>query len=119
MVDAVQERQHRTVWGERRQEIVDCGVEVVGFADNEDEVVWAADGARLHGFDRGSKYVVTRPDRQPSLSKFRRPTRPDQKRHVGAASLQHPAVVTAKRPGADDQKPHGEDLPFYPAASDA
>src|SRR5271165_1643985 len=106
VVYPVQHRQYRAAGAQRRGKIIDRGVEVVGLAGEEHDVVAAVDGAVAHGLDRRSELALRPLDDEPPFGELRRPPLAYQKGDIGAALYQHAAVIAAERSRADDQKPH-------------
>src|SRR5882724_12008199 len=107
MTHAVQEGQDRGIWTDRCGERVDGGIEVVGFATQQNQVERAVQFMGLHSEWRFERHIAKAAfDYQTSFSELSSPLRSDEKGDIATGLEQSAAKVSADRTGADDENPH-------------
>jgi len=112
MAHAVQEGQDRGIWTDRCGERVDGGIEVVGFATQQNQVERAVQLMGLHSEWRFEVHIAKAAfDYETGFSELSSSLRPDEKSDIASGLEQSAAKVSADRTGADDENPHDR-LPY-------
>src|SRR6267142_4516799 len=113
MAHAVQEGQDRGIWTDRCGERVDGGIEVVGFATQQNQVERAVQFMGLHSEWRFEGHIAKAAfDHETGFSELSSPLRPDEKSDIATGLEQSAAKVSADCTGADDENPHDR-LPYW------
>jgi hypothetical protein len=107
MAHAVQEGQDRGIWTDRCGERVDGGIEVVGFATQQNQVERAMQFMGLHSGWRFEGHIAKAAfDHETGFSELSSPLRSDEKGDIATGLEQSAAKVSADRTGADDENSH-------------
>src|SRR6266850_6189288 len=107
MAHTVQEGQDRGIWTDRCGERVDGGIEVVGFASQQNQVERAVQFMGLHSGWRFEGYIAKAAfDYETGFSELSSPLRSDEKGDIATGLEQSAAKVSADRAGADDENSH-------------
>lgn len=106
MGHSIQHRHYGALPRHRRRDRVDGGIQIVGFAGEQDEIVVGPD---LGGVDRGDRQIqVTERALDPEsvARQLVAAARTDDKRDVGTGGGQPTAEVTTDSSRAEDEKSH-------------
>src|SRR5580765_5030146 len=104
---AVQEGQDRGIWTDRCGERVDGGIEVVGFATQQNQVERAMQFMGLHSGWRFEGHIAKAAfDHETGFSELSSPLQSDEKSDIATGLEQSAAKVSADRTGADHENSH-------------
>jgi hypothetical protein len=107
VLHAIQQGQDRRLWSNRCGKRIDGGIEVVGFAAQQNQVEVPVYFLSLNG-RRHFEYHIAKAafDHETGLSELSSPLWPHQKGDVATNFDQPAAKISADRASADNQNPH-------------